>query len=125
MDASSKLISFWRLSTGKFLAYASIIVLLLPAFLLGHSVGEPALERELIWRQCCNEHDCIPQQVNILGGESNGKVAVDIEQSQGSISKEKFHSVPSNRTWVCYRDPKQGVSDSNIRCILYPGKPGV
>jgi hypothetical protein len=83
------------------------------------SVGK-ALEKEMIWNQCCNEHDCVPQQVNVFGAESNGQVPVVIEHSEASVSKQKFHPVPSSRTWVCYRDPSQGVSDSNIRCSLVP-----
>ena len=69
-----------------------MFILLFPLSLLGHSVGEPELEKELIWKHCCSDHDCTPQQVNIVGEESNGKVPVEIEHSRTSVSKEKFFS---------------------------------
>jgi hypothetical protein len=106
-DASLSCGSYLRSKRGRLLGYASIIILLVPFSLLGHSVGEPELEKELIWKHCCSDHDCVPQQVNILGEESNGKVPVEIEHSRASVSKEKFFPVASSRTWVCYNGANQ------------------
>ena len=90
----------------------------------GHSVGEPLLEQLPIWRQCCNEHDCIPQQVSILRREEK-TMLVDIAGFQTSVDKDKFSPVPSTRTFVCYLAPKGPVTNDNIRCILHPQPGGV
>jgi hypothetical protein len=101
---------------------ATVGILLAPVLLLAHTVGEPELEKELIWKQCCSDHDCVPQQVHILGAELNGKLPIEIDHLPTSVSKEKFFPVRSTRTWVCYRGGHKEASDNNIRCILYPQK---
>jgi hypothetical protein len=88
----------------------------------GHPVGEPELEKLAIWKRCCNEHDCLPQAVNILRQEENS-LLVDIDGVQASVEQYKFAPVPSTRTWVCYVVPNGVVSNDNIRCVLHP-KPG-
>ncbi len=65
---------------------------------LGHSVGEPKLEKLPIWTRCCQERDCVPQQMKIIGKEKSKKVWVAIEGVQTSVDKEKFSPVPSDRT---------------------------
>jgi hypothetical protein len=88
-----------------------------------HEVGEPLLEQLPIWSRCCNQHDCIPQQVSILRKEEK-TLTVDIAGSQASVDKSKFSPVPSTRTWVCYVIPNGVVTNDNIRCILHPNIPG-
>lgn len=90
----------------------------------GHPVGEPKLEELPIWKRCCQERDCVPQQVKIIGKAKPKKVWVDIEGVQTSVDKEKFSPVPSDRTWVCYIIPNGVVSNENIQCILYPQESG-
>ncbi len=85
-----------------------------------HKVGEPKLETLSIWKQCCSEHDCVPQEVQTVRKEKSGNVAVSIEGVQTEVSKEKFSPVPSQRTWVCYVNPNGEIKNENIRCILYP-----
>jgi hypothetical protein len=89
-----------------------------------HSVGEPALEKLPIWRQCCEEQDCVPEQVKIMGKDNNGMIPVDIEGVKTTVAKEKFSAVPSPHTWVCYYNPNGEIKDDNIRCILYPQSSG-
>jgi hypothetical protein len=89
-----------------------------------HSVGEPALEKLPIWRQCCQEQDCVPEQVKMLGKDNNGMIPVDIEGVKTTVAKEKFSAVPSPHTWVCYYKLNGEIKDDNIRCILYPQQSG-
>ena len=98
------------------------LLLLVPYSLRGHSVGEPELEELPIWRRCCGESDCIPQQIKIFGKKDGRKILVEIEEIQTLVDKEKFSPVPSARTWVCYRSRNGEINDDNIRCILYPQK---
>ena len=88
-----------------------------------HPVGEPALEQLPIWKQCCNEHDRVPQSVSVIRKEENA-LRVDTAGSQTSIDKYKFSPVPSTRTWVCYIVPNGVVTNDNIRCILHPQQSG-
>lgn len=85
-----------------------------------HKVGEPKLENLSIWKQCCSEHDCVPQDVRTIRKEKDGNISVRIEGIQTEVSKDKFSPVPSPRTWVCYVNPNGQISNENIRCILYP-----
>ena len=89
-----------------------------------HVVGEPALEKLPIWRQCCEEQDCVPEQVKILGKDNDRMIPVDIEGVNTTVAKEKFSAVPSSHTWVCYYNPNGEIKDDNIRCILYPQQTG-
>jgi hypothetical protein len=89
----------------------------------GHDVGEPALEKLPVWKQCCGDGDCIPQHLQVIG-KKPGKISVEIEGVQTSVDKEKFSPVPSDRTWVCYVHPGGAITDDNIRCILHPQKGG-
>jgi hypothetical protein len=101
------------------------VIALLDSLSWGHPVGEPELETLAVWKRCCNEHDCLPQQVSILRkNESSASVDVDIGGSETSVDQYKFADVPSTRTWVCYLVPNGVVSNDNIRCILRPNKPG-
>lgn len=108
--------------------YAVFIV----AFLCGsriplwsHSVGEPELEKLPIWNRCCRDGDCFPQAVNVLNKAENGKtLSVQIDGVDVAVEREKFSPVPSPHTWVCYVNPKAGIRDDNIRCILYPQRSG-
>ncbi len=89
-----------------------------------HAVGEPALEQLPIWQKCCEEQDCVPEEVTIMSKESSGMVAVEIEGVKTSVAKEKFSPVPSPHTWVCYYKPNAEIENNNIRCILYPQQNG-
>jgi hypothetical protein len=91
----------------------------------GHDVGEPGLEEMPIWKQCCGGGDCVFQQLQVRGKESNKKIIVEIEGVQTSVDKEKFSPVPSDRSWVCYINPRGKITNENIRCILYPQKSGI
>ncbi len=86
------------------------------------NVGEPALEEHPIWRQCCDDHDCVPQQVKVTTRQENGNFSIKIEGVETEVNREKFHLVPSPRTWVCYFNPNGKIANENIRCILYPEK---
>jgi hypothetical protein len=85
-----------------------------------HKVGEPKLESLRIWKQCCSEHDCIPQDVQTIRKQKDGNITVRIEGIQTDVSKEKFSPVPSQHTWVCYVNLNGQITNENIRCILYP-----
>jgi hypothetical protein len=89
-----------------------------------HKVGEPKLENLSIWKQCCSEHDCVPQDVQTIRKEKDGNITIRIEGIQTDVSKEKFSPVPSQRTWVCYVNPNGQIVNENIRCILYPQSGG-
>ncbi len=107
------------------LLYTISIILLSPLTLVSssradHKVGEPKLENLSIWKQCCSEHDCVPQNVQTIRKEKDGNITVRIEGVQIEVSKEKFSPVPSQRTWVCYVNPNGEIKNENIRCILYP-----
>ena len=52
------------------------------------------------------------------------KIIVEIEGVQTPVDKEKFSPVPSDRSWVCYINPRGEITNENIRCILYPQKSG-
>lgn len=99
-----------------------IVIALLDAYSWGHPVGEPELEKLAIWSHCCNEHDCVPQQVSVIRNEEKS-LLVNIDGYQTSVDRFKFAPVPSSRTWVCYIVPNGVVNNDNIRCILHP-KPG-
>jgi hypothetical protein len=107
------------------------VAVLLPVIVLvsvswsNHLVGEPALEKLPIWQKCCEEQDCVPEQVKIINEESNGMIAVEIEGVRTSVAKQKFSPVPSPHTWVCYYKPNGEIEDANIRCILYPQPSGM
>jgi hypothetical protein len=90
----------------------------------GHDVGEPELEKLPIWKQCCGDGDCIPQQLRVIGKEPGKKLSVEIDGIKTSVDKDKFSPVPTDRTWVCYVNPGGAISDDNIRCILHPQKGG-
>ena len=91
----------------------------------GHDVGEPELEKTQIWKTCCLERDCRPQQVAIVIKDQRRKqIVVNIGGVETAVDKEVFKAVPSNRTWVCYIKPDGPVSNENIRCILYPRQSG-
>ena len=85
-----------------------------------HKVGEPKLENLSIWKQCCSDHDCVPQNVQTIRKQADGNITIRIEGIQTDVSKEKFSPVPSQRTWVCYVNPNGEIRNENIRCILYP-----
>jgi hypothetical protein len=87
-----------------------------------HDVEEPALQELPIWKQCCADHDCVAQNVRIVGREGKEKVAVEIEGTETKVDKEKLSPVPSPNTWVCYVNPKGKIVNENIRCILFPEK---
>ena len=87
-----------------------------------HSVGEPELEKDPSWRNCCADQDCVPQEVKIIGTEWAGEISVKIEGVQTKVNKDKLHAVPSQRTWVCYFDRNGAIANENIRCVLYPEK---
>ncbi len=87
-----------------------------------HSVGEPDLEKDPSWGNCCADQDCVPQQVKIIGKDAAGKISVQVEGVQIKVNGDKLHGVPSQRTWVCYFDRNGAIADENIRCILYPEK---
>ncbi len=89
-----------------------------------HMVGEPELEKSSIWERCCQEQDCVPQRVEMIGNDNRGMILAKIEGVQASVAKEKFYPVPSPRSWVCYYDPNGKLIDDNIRCILYPQPSG-
>lgn len=111
-----------RFFTSGLTFWAALAVIVSLAW--GHPVGEPELEKLAIWKRCCNEHDCIPQQVAILRKEENA-LLVDIGGAQAAIDQYKFSEVPSPRTWVCYIIPNGNVSNDNIRCILRPKAGGL
>jgi hypothetical protein len=89
-----------------------------------HDVGEPLLEQHPTWSRCCAGQDCTAQKVKIVGPEVREKVSVEIEGTQTRVDKAKLSKVPSAHTWVCYVDPKGGVNNDNIRCILFPENRG-
>jgi len=99
-----------------------MMITLIDSHSLGHSVGEPELEKLAIWSHCCNDHDCVPQPVSIIRDEEKS-LLVNIAGFQTSVERFKFTPVPSSRTWVCYVVPNGVVNNDNIRCILHP-KPG-
>ena len=91
----------------------------------GHDVAEPDLEKLPIWSQCCGEGDCVPQKLHVKRKEATQQATVvEIEGVQTAVDNEKFSPVPSNRTWVCYVNPRGAITNANIRCILYPQKSG-
>jgi hypothetical protein len=100
------------------------VFLLVPFSWSNHGVGEPALEKLTIWQRCCEEHDCVPEQVKIINKESNGMIPVEIEGVKTSVAKQTFSPVPSPHTWVCYFKPNGEIEDDNIRCILFPQQNG-
>jgi len=111
----------------RFLLHFSLLISLLMVLSVSfswpaHNVGEPALEEHPIWRQCCDDHDCVPQQVKVTTRQENGNFSIKIEGVETAVNKEKFHLVPSPRTWVCYFNPNGKIANENIRCILYPEK---
>lgn len=87
-----------------------------------HNVGEPELEEHPVWKRCCADYDCVPQQVKIGGKEGKEKISIEIEGIQTKVDKGKFQPVPSARTWVCYFNRSGEIANENIRCILYPEK---
>lgn len=107
-----------------YVAFVFAAVFLVQFSWSAHVVGEPALEKLPIWRQCCEEQDCVPEQVKIMGKDNNGMIPVDIEGVKTTVAKEKFSAVPSPHTWVCYYKPNGEIKDDNIRCILYPQQSG-
>jgi hypothetical protein len=96
------------------------VFFLVPFSWSNHVVGEAALEKLPIWQKCCEEHDCVPEQIKIINKESNGMIPVEIEGVRTSVAKQKFSPVPSPPPWVCYYKPNGEIEDDNIRCILYP-----
>lgn len=87
-----------------------------------HDVGEPKLEQLPIWKHCCDDRDCVSQNVKIIGKQMKEKVSVEIEGIKAKVDKGKFSPVPSSRTWVCYFNRNGEIVNENIRCILYPEK---
>ena len=104
--------------------FVLVALFLVPFSWSSHSVGEPALEKLPIWHQCCDEQDCVPEQVTIMGKDNSGMIPVDIEGVKTTVAKAKFSAVPSPHTWVCYYNPNGEIKDDNIRCILYPQQGG-
>lgn len=98
----------------------SCFLIVCPSSWADHKVGEPKLENLSIWKQCCSEHDCVPQDVQTIRKQPDGNITIRIEGIQTDVSKEKFSPVPSQRTWVCYVNPNGEIRNENIRCILYP-----
>jgi hypothetical protein len=98
----------------------SCLLIVVPSSRADHKVGEPKLENLSIWKQCCSEHDCVPQDVQTVHKQENGRITIRIEGIQTDVSQEKFSPVPSPRTWVCYVNPNGQITNENIRCILYP-----
>src|SRR5215472_4839510 len=66
-----------------------------PSIACGHDVGEPALQNLPIWNQCCGNGDCVPQDVHILGKESDQKLDIEIQGVETYVDKDKFSPVPS------------------------------
>jgi hypothetical protein len=97
-----------------------LLCILISSSWADHKVGEPKLENLSIWKECCSDHDCVPQDVQTIRKKRDGNIAVKIEGIQTDVSKEKFSPVPSQRTWVCYVNPNGEIKNENIRCILYP-----
>jgi hypothetical protein len=100
------------------------IFFLAPSSWSDHLVGEPQLEKLPIWASCCREHDCVAEDVKMMGKAGNEMISVEIDGVQTVVGKQKFTPVPSSHTWVCYRDSTGSVNDDNIRCILYPQRDG-
>lgn len=107
-----------------FASMLSCLLIVVPSSRADHKVGEPKLENLSIWKQCCSEHDCVPQDVQTIRKEKDGNITIRIEGIQTDVSKEKFSPVPSQRTWVCYVNPNGQIVNENIRCILYPQSGG-
>lgn len=97
---------------------------LVPNSWSNHKVGDPTLEQLPIWNQCCHDRDCVPQKVKIIGKQGGEKISVEIEGTPVSVSKKKFHPVPTNAAWVCYFNKNGEISNQNIRCVLYPQQTG-
>ena len=112
-----------RLDCFSFLFFVALL-LIMSSTSSAHDVGEPLLERLPIWSRCCGGQDCIAQKVKIVGQEGREKVSVEIEGMQTKVDKAKLSPVPSSHTWVCYVDPKGGIINDNIRCILFPENRG-
>lgn len=74
------------------------MILLASSSWSSHGVGERELEEHPIWKKCCADQDCVPQQVKIVGREEAGKISVKIEGVQAMVNKGKLHPVPSRRT---------------------------
>ena len=109
-----------RSLVGSLAITLSCSLILISSSWADHKVGEPKLENLSIWKECCSEHDCVPQDVQTIRKEKDGNIKVRIEGIQTEVSKEKFSPVPSERTWVCYVNPNGEIKNENIRCILYP-----
>jgi hypothetical protein len=101
------------------------VLSLVPSAWPDHKVGEPQLEELPIWSVCCKDHDCVAEEVKMIGQPSDEMILVDIEGVQTAVNKQKFSPVPSTHTWVCYVDPNGSISDDNIRCILHPKPSGI
>jgi hypothetical protein len=106
------------------------VAFILAAFFLvqfswsAHVVGEPALEKLPIWRKCCEEQDCVPEQVKIMGNDNNGMILVDIEGVKTTVAKEKFSAVPSPHTWVCYYKPNGEIKMRTFDVFCIPNRAG-
>ena len=109
---------------GFCVAFVLVVFFLVRFSWSAHVVGEPELEKLPIWQKCCEEQDCVPEGVKIMGKDNNGMIPVDIEGVKTTVAMEKFSAVPSPHTWVCYYKLNGEIKDDNIRCILYPQQTG-
>jgi len=101
------------------LLLASLLIILLVPALPYHWVGEFELEQSQIWKVCCEEDDCIKQDVQILDTMFD-EVWTSIDGEITILESDRFHPAPTAHTWVCYFGKLKVVIPQNIRCILYP-----
>ena len=101
------------------LLLASFFIILIVPALPNHWVGEFELEQSSIWKTCCEEDDCIKQDVQILNSMFD-EIWTGIDGEVVILKADKFHPAPTSNTWVCYFNQVRVVNPSNIRCILYP-----
>jgi len=102
-----------------FLLLAFLLIISISPTLPSHWVGEFELEQSQIWKTCCEEDDCIRQDVQILDTMFD-EVWTSIDGEVVILKSDKFHPAPTSHTWVCYFSQVRLVTPKNIRCILYP-----
>ncbi len=101
------------------LLLASFLIILIVPVSPYHWVGEFELEQSKIWKVCCEENDCIKQDVQILDTMFD-EVWTGIDGETVMLESKRFHPAPTLHTWVCYFNEVRVVNPANIRCILYP-----
>ncbi len=69
------------------------VLSLVPSAWPDHKVGEPQLEELPIWSVCCKDHDCVAEEVKMIGQPSDEMILVDIEGVQTAVNKQKFSPV--------------------------------